>query len=299
MTEPQVDEIRTLLLKRSPRIANMYALSPFVWREGPVYKLLLRIVPREADPAKKIARIHYGESTDGLTFNVEDEPLISGEESGEDRDGCEDPTVAMVDGKYYIYYTGWNEAQKRGQLMLAAGTDLRHLQKCGVALPWSSDFQNPKEATLARASDGTWRLFFEFAAGDASKIGVAASPGAGGPWTILEPLWHARPDRWDAWHLSTGPIVDDDSGNPMMFYNGATADAKWRIGWIRFDTSYSRVVARSNDPMITPPSPRTRGATDIAFAASAIELPDGINLYYSVSDEDLYRATLRLGTGNA
>lgn len=253
------------------------------------------MVPRETDPAKKIARIHYGESRDGLTFTVDDEPLLGPGESGEDRDGCEDPTALTVDAKYYVYYTGWNEAQKRGQLMLASGTDLQHLQKCGVALAWSPEFQNPKEATVARTSDGTWRLFFEFAAGAVSKIGIAASESVAGPWRIREPLWHARPDHWDAWHLSTGPIVAEDSENPIMFYNGATADARWRIGWVRFNSSYSRVIARSDDPLITPPPPRTAGATDIAFAASATAAPEGINLYYSVSDEDLYRATVRLG----
>jgi len=35
-----------------------------------------------------------------------------------------------------------------------------------------------------------------------------------------------------SWNLSTGPIISRDGQPPVMFSNGATADARWRIGWI-------------------------------------------------------------------
>jgi predicted GH43/DUF377 family glycosyl hydrolase len=78
-----------------------------------------------------------------------------------------------------------------------------------------------------------------------------------------------------------------------MFYNGATRDAKWRIGWIRFDPNYHVVIERCDDPLIVPPTPKT-DETDIAFAASAITEDELIRVYYSVADQHMRRATLRL-----
>jgi len=109
---------------------------------------------------------------------------------------------------------------------------------------------------------------------------------------VQPPLFEARPDQWDAWHLSTGPIIISDPERPVMFYNGATQDAHWRIGWIAFNAEYTRVVARGGAPVIVPPKPEG-DATDIAFAASAVEVDDTIFLYYSIADKDMVRAVLR------
>jgi beta-1,2-mannobiose phosphorylase / 1,2-beta-oligomannan phosphorylase len=278
------------LLASGP-LASFYQLSPFVWRENDELHVLVRAVPQSEEPAKKIARIYHGVSGDGLVFQMDDAPAIMPGPQRDDRDGCEDPTVAVVDGTVYVYYTGWNQTEHRGCLMLAAGKDPAHLGKRGVALPSTREHANPKEAEIARADDATWRLFFEFASDNASKIGSATAESVTGPWRTGEPPFAARPDRWDSWHLSTGPAVTIE-GTPVMFYNGATRDAKWRIGWIRFDPSYGRVLERCDDPVIVPPEPKG-DETDIAFAASALTEGDLIRVYYSVADEYMHRATFR------
>lgn len=294
MTDFTIVDTAAMQLDRTGPLVDMYALSPFVWREGRLYKMLLRAVPRSDNPAEKIARVYYGESHDGLRFAMRGEPAIAPGPGQEDLDGCEDPTLAMAGGQYYVYYTGWNESTKRGQLLLASGPDPERLTKRGVVLPWTSERKNPKEATIVRAGDGSWRLFFEYAAGDKSRIGIASAPDAAGPWTILRPLFEARPGSWDSWHLSTGPIVYGDSGEPVMFYNGATRGADWRIGWVTFDERYLAVTNRCDGPLITPPAQREADATDIAFAASAVEETGEISLYYSIADKDLRRARVLL-----
>jgi predicted GH43/DUF377 family glycosyl hydrolase len=279
-----------LTVERPDSLRDTYLLSPFVWREA-AYRMLLRVVPRHDDPAKKIARVHYGESSDGLRFTLFDAPAVA-PGAQDDSDGCEDPTVCIVGGRYYVYYTGWNERAKRGQLLLAEGSDVLQLEKRGTILPWTPERKNPKEATVVQAGDGSWRMFFEYAADERSKIGLARASAVNGPWVIAEPLFEARAESWDSWHLSTGPIVSTPAGEPVMFYNGATQDAKWRIGWITFDSNYRRVVDRCGDPLIVPPAKREAGATDIAFAASALVENLGAYLYYSVADKDMYRAAV-------
>ncbi|MBC5823533.1 MAG: hypothetical protein GIW99_07470 [Candidatus Eremiobacteraeota bacterium] len=290
-----VVEIKALELERKSPLAEMYTLSPFVWREGAgaEYNLLVRAVPHSDIPAEKIARVHYGVSSDGLHFKMSDRPAIAPGPGDDDKDGCEDPTLAIVDETYYVYYTGWNETSKRGQLLLASGPAPEKLRKRGVALPWTPEAENPKEATIVQAGDGSWRLFFEYAAGGASKIGIASAPAVGGPWTVHDPLFDTRSDRWDSWHLSTGPVLSCDPQRPIMFYNGATEQVEWRIGWIVFDERFTRVVARCEEPMIAPPPRGTPEDTDIAFAASSVEEGDDIYLYYSIADKDMFRATVR------
>lgn len=78
-----------------------------------------------------------------------------------------------------------------------------------------------------------------------------------------------------------------------MFYNGATEKGVWRIGWIEFDAEFERVLERCEDPVIVPHQRLTGQDTDIAFAASCIARGmHRCDLFYSVSDKDMYRAVL-------
>lgn len=287
-----VTYIEALQIDCDPPLSKMYKLSPFVWKTQRGYEMLIRAVPHSEIPAEKIARIYHGWSEDGLRFRMGCEPVIAPGPDEDDLDGCEDPTLAIVDGTYYVYYTGWNERRKRGQLLLASGHDPEHLEKRGVALASLPECENPKEATIVSAADGSWRLFFEYANGGASKIGIAAGNAVTGPWHVFNAPFDARADNWDSWHLSTGPVCTQSAG-PVMFYNGATRDAAWRIGWVSFDPSFERITGRSADPLIAPPAQREADATDIAFAASAIDAGESIALYYSIADKDMYCARIR------
>jgi len=279
----------------SPELAGMYKLSPFVWKTDDHVELLLRVVNYSDVPSEKVARVHRGLSLDGLRFALGTSPVIApGEdvENAYDSGGCEDPTVAFVDGTYYVYYTGWNEHLKRGELLLASGDSLERLEKRGIALPSTAETRNPKEAEIVPVDDGTWRLFFEYAHDGRSKIGIASSPSVAGPWTIGAPLFEARPG-WDEWHLSTGPVIGGGDVLPVMFYNGATRNVDWRIGWVLFDPTFTRVVARCEHPIVMPGERRFAEDTDKAFAASAVIDGDRIRLYYSIADRHVMRATIR------
>jgi beta-1,2-mannobiose phosphorylase / 1,2-beta-oligomannan phosphorylase len=293
MREPLRFEViadETMHVHAREPLASFYQLSPYVWRTDAGFEVMLRAVPHSDDPAQKVARIYHGRSSDGLAFHMDDEPAIAPGPEPEDRDGCEDPTVAVVSGTTYVYYTGWNQMKHSGCLMLASGPDASQLVKRGASLQSRPGIANPKEAEIALAEDASWRLFFEYADQDASRIGLAASGHVDGPWNVGAPPFERRPANWDAWHLSTGPTVVVD-GTPVMFYNGATRDAKWRIGWIRFDAAYTHVLERCDDPLIAPPAPKGDD-TDIAFAASALCEGDLIHVYYSVADRYVRRATV-------
>lgn len=295
MTGFTLIDSQTLTLERCRRLAEMYVLSPFVWRDGETWHMMLRAVPpRDDDPRLKMAEIFYGTSEDGRHFVMDDAPTIFPGPELADIDGCEDPTVQRHEETFHVWYTGWNHAEQTGRLLRASGSDPRRLEKQGLAIDSSGDFTNPKESTVVPDGEGGWRLFFEYAEDKASVIGVADSKSLHGPWTNLRRLTDPRPDRWDSWHLSTGPIVGVGTDRPVMFYNGASRDAKWRIGWIAFDRTFSRIVERCDGPVVGAPDGLNDGWTDIAFAASAVEEPSGdVWLYYSVADRELTRALIQ------
>ena len=292
----EVVETKPLTLGRRNRLVDMYVLSPFVWRDGTVFRILLRAVPRRDDePRLKMAEIWHGASDDGLHFEMDAAPVIFPGPELTDLDGCEDPTVLVAGGRLRVWYTGWNQQQQTGCLLLARGDDVAKLAKAGLALPSRAPFSNPKEASVALRKGAGARLYFEYADHDASLIGQADADDLDGPWgDVAQSPLQPRPEAWDAWHLSPGPLVGVGGGSPVMFYNGATQSAEWRIGWVRFDAKLERVVERSADPLIEPDE-HSGAATDIAFAASAVEMRSQTWLYYSQSDQNLRRAVLKGG----
>ncbi|MFT3727688.1 MAG: hypothetical protein QM759_07685 [Terricaulis sp.] len=287
-----VEAIEPLKIEDGEAIKDRDLFSPYVWEERGKFHMLVRAAPRVVSETGNTGMIHYGVSDDGLRFQVREQPIIA-PDSDLDVGGCEDPTVIKWKDEYIVYYTGVDATRRSGQMLYASGPSIDKLTKRGVALPSSKSEGNTKEATIERTADGHWRLFYEFARDEASLIGVAIGDGVGGPWHEQKQPFAPREDLWDNWHLSPGPLLTTDPDMPVMFYNGATIDARWRIGWVAFKRDCLTVVDRCIEPLITPPPPKNRGDTDIAFAASIVVREGQIHLYFSRADQLMFRAVIR------
>ena len=290
-----VEEIQHLTIRGPEAVTGRSLMSPYVWQE-PDGRLgiMLRAVPGEGVPRTDTGQIWAGWSKDGITFDMCAKPSLIGGPKQDDIGGVEDPTVLrMEDGSYVVYYTGVASDMAHGEMFYATGPAPDRLTKTAVAMASTKSMGNTKEATVGRTADGHWRLFYEYAAEDASRVGLAVGDGVGGPWRELPTPFMPRENGWDNWHLSTGPMLMDDPDRPVMFYNGATRDARWRIGWIAFSRDCLSVVDRCIQPLLTPPPVADRTGTDIAFAASVIVDKGVIWLYYSLEDCRLARARIR------
>jgi predicted GH43/DUF377 family glycosyl hydrolase len=291
-----VEQLDEVTIGEGSPIAGMKLMSPFVWREDGAYRVLLRGVPNPQTATTPTGVIAAGKSADGLNFQIKPDLAIIPETAPEapDAGGCEDPTVLLgKDGRYLVFYTGVDAPREQGCMMLAAGDTLSTLVKQEVVIKAPKGEGNIKEAALARCSSGEWRLFYEYARDNASRIGIARAPRPEGPWQSMPDPFTIREKSWDNWHLSTGPIVQMPGFDPVMFYNGATIDARWRIGWISFDADFTRVTGRGLEPVLVPPPAVDRAADDIAFAASTVIEGDRIALYFSIEDCTLRRALIR------
>ena len=80
----------------SEPLASFYQLSPFVWRQNDALHIMIRAVNHSERASEKVARIYHGRSLDGLNFYMDESPAIAPGSDSADHDGCEDPTVALV-----------------------------------------------------------------------------------------------------------------------------------------------------------------------------------------------------------
>ncbi|MGN6358291.1 MAG: glycosidase [Novosphingobium sp.] len=291
----QIDIVQLDIAGENGLLSGHDLMSPYAWKVDGRIHLLVRVLKNPLGASDPTGVIYAAVSDDGLLFTTKPEPAIIPGPDAVDAGGVEDPTVVLSsDENLLVFYTGVDARREQGSLLVAAGSDLTHLTKRQVTLQAPEGEGNIKEATVAKGADGRYRLFYEYAKDQASRIGLALSDDPEGPWEVVADPFTIRENSWDNWHLSTGPIVARKGRAPVMFYNGATADARWRIGWIAFDENYSRVVARGLEPLLVPPPPEERAGTDIAFAASCLDEGDGdIFLYYSLEDRLLRRARVR------
>lgn len=295
-----VEELQQVELRGPDELMSRDLMSPYVWRDpdGRI-GIMVRAVQKLDTKWTDTGQIWAGWSADGVSFDMLAQPSLVPGPDDRDIGGVEDPTVLiMPDKSYVVYYTGVAADMTHGEMFYACGPSPDQLTKTGVALASTKTMGNTKEATVVRTRHGQWALFYEYAAEIeegrlASRIGLAVGPSVAGPWQERPTPFMPREDSWDNWHLSPGPVLMDDPDRPVMFYNGATKDARWRIGWVAFDRKRHEVLDRCIEPLITPPPVDDRTATDIAFAASIIEQDGNIWLYYSLEDRKLARARLR------
>lgn len=292
----RIDVVQLDIARRPDGLLAGYDLmSPYVWEDDGRMSLLVRVLANPLGPDDPTGVIYSGYSSDGLFFTVDPQPALEpGADGAADAGGVEDPTVVIGERPHLmLFYTGVDARREQGSLLVCSGPDLARLHKDKVLLTAPEGAGNIKEATVARGADGRWRLFFEYALDGASRVGLAIADAPTGPWRAVEDPFGIREQLWDNWHLSTGPILEREGEPPVMFYNGATDDARWRIGWIAFDENYTRVVDRCIEPLLVPPPPKERAGTDIAFAASCLDRDPDIHLYYSLEDRLLRRAIVR------
>ena len=289
----EVERVDAVIVDGPEDLISKNLMSPFVWRAGrhdAGLMTLIRAVRRHRDEEMESGRIWYGRSaSDGLVFRMDDAPVLVPSPHGKDSTGCEDPTVVATDQGYVVYYTGV-DADKTGHLLYATGKDMHSLEKRGVALPNFKGEKNSKEATVLRDRD-RWRLMYEYSHDGHSRISLTDGDRPDGPWHDQADPFGPRPDHWDSWHLSTGPLLMDKPETPVMFYNGADRSPDWGIGWVALSADLRSVVARCDGPLISPPTDAT-GPRDIAFAASVVNTEGTIWLYYSRNDRELKRATI-------
>jgi predicted GH43/DUF377 family glycosyl hydrolase len=284
--EPQLLEFRL-----PPEIADFYVLSPFAMYRAEKYEMVVRLVNRDDDPAKKISRIHYAASEDGVRFEVGREVITPGGADEPDSAGCEDPpsqAMANRTSSSTRATTRGNNVHRCRQRAAGASTHCTNADRCCFG---TKHLQIRRKLRSSRRRGGS-RMFFEYARDGASHIDVTDAAQLDGPWTYGTSPLEPRSRNFDSWHLSPSSVMRRADGTHVLFYNGSSKETAWRINYAILDETATVVVERPQAALIHPFNLQSDDA-DIAFAASALLDPAGaVWLYYSIADRTPYRSQI-------
>ena len=290
---------------------SLSLFNPTAIQAGSKTVLLFR-----AQDAKKISRIGYAESSDGLHFKVRPEPVLSPEAPYERNGGVEDPRVVHIGGTYYLTYTGYDTHS--AQLCLATSTDLIHWQRRGVIMPaykgaWNTQWTK-SGAILPEKIAGKWWMYYLGSRTDTDGkqrdyMGLANSTDLL-HWTDAtdQPVLERRPGAFDSRVMEPGPAPMLIGAGILLLYNGADDKLVYGPGWVLFDRKNPRrVLARSGKAFVSPELPweRTGTVPNVIFLEGAIVRervgPNALKLtgYYGAADKYIGALDITVNAGSA
>lgn len=278
----------------------MGAFNPAAIQVGAKTILLFR-----AQDAKKTSRIGYAESVDGRTFTVDAEPVLSPSTDYEKDGGVEDPRVVLIDGIYYLTYTGYNLHD--AQLCLATSRDLRHWQRAGVILPayqgtWNKQWTKSGAIVPQKINGKWWMYYLGTAPGPDGKtrdmMGLASSDDLL-HWkdATQKPVLDVHLNAFDSRVMEPGPPPIVTSAGILLLYNGADDQLVYRPAWVLFDAKDPRrVMARAERPFIEPKLEWERVGTvpNVIFLEGAVGDLSNLTGYYGAADKYVGAMRLRI-----
>lgn len=241
-------------------------------------------------------------SKDGIRFEADREPLLKPETDYEKKGGLEDPRLVLIDGTYYLTYTGYNG--KDAQLCLASSKDLKTWTRHGVILPaykgsWNRGWTKAG-AIVDRKINGKYWMYYLGTVDDADQMGVASSTDLIN-WSddLDHPVLPKRPGKFDSRVVEPGPAPFLTDRGILLIYNGADDKLVYRTGWVLFDRNDpTKVLARSDSPLLEPElSWEIEGQVpNVVFVEGAIKDGERLILYYGGADSVTGVAETRLET---
>lgn len=256
-----------------------------------------------------VSHIGIARSKDGLHFERETEPVLSPATEYETR-GVEDPRVSLIEGTYYMTYTGFDGVTPL--LCLATSTDLYTWERHGPMLPefdswatlaWTKQLgrqsrpHNKAGVIWPEKIDGLYWMWFGEGA-----IYYATSPDLK-TWTAgdqLAPIHTGTPGSWDQDLVEIGPppVLTED-GKLLFLTNGARImsiterKVDYRCGQILIDPNEpTKVVAATTDPWLQPQTfEDTHGlVANVTFVQGLVHFGGRWIAYYGQSDTTLAAA---------
>ena len=221
-------------------------MSPYVWRQADGrLGIMVRAVPPLDGPQTDTGVVWYGTSDDGQRFGMTDAPVIAPGPGPEDEGGIEDPTVLRWHDDIVVYYTGVTADHSTGQMLYAVGPSPTELYKKGVALASSKSKGNVKEGDGRAHRRGQVAAVLRIRSRARVLDRHGHRPGRGrAVGGRCRRLWLRASTRGTTGTCRPARCCSTDPECPVMFYNGATRDARWRIGWVAFDRDCLKVVDR-------------------------------------------------------
>lgn len=262
-------------------------LNPSAWSDGDGVTLFLRV-----QDEGMTSRIHVARSADGVSFDIDPNPILEPTEDYELPGGCEDPRVAVVDGTAYMTYTGYSgEGDAAAARMCLATTDdvsgWRGWEKHGPVFGDMSEADDGRvwykagQVCPERVDGRLWMYWGEKGVRVASsEDGILWEQEPGGPAAAM------RPGMFDSDIAEVGTVARVPGGL-LLVYNGADASGAYRSGQMLWNAADPReLLERSDRPFLEPDEPlEDEGEVDdVVFSEGLARLGGEWLLYFGMAD---------------
>lgn len=238
-----------------------------------------------------ISHLRIARSKNGRDFKVEEEPFIFPSTRHEIY-GIEDARITEIDKKYYIYFSAASEVG------------------VGEALVETEDFQKYKHLGMIFAPENKDVLIFPEKINEKYYALHRPVPHSNGHpemwiaesdnlryWGNHQHLIGLREGMWDSARIGGGAVPVKTEHGWLAFYHGADKDHFYCMGAVLLDLNDpSKVVARSNQPILIPEKPyEIEGFFGgVVFSCGVIVEGDTIKMYYGVADTSMACCELSL-----
>lgn len=263
-------------------------------RHGDKIVTLLRVEKRDGTQS-----IRYGESSDGLKFDITADPMLVPTEEPwlTYEEANYDPRITKIEDTYYVTYAAENA--HGCQIGLAHSQDLKHWEKMEpIALP-----DNRNIVLFPEKINGMYyRLSRPFSTGSGG-IWVDRSPDLV-HWGVHRHIMGSRKFAWDRGKIGPGaPPLKTDAGW-LVIYHGTTPYCNglvYRLGVALLDLEDpTRVISRPAEYLLSPKESyeRVGDVPNVCFACATIRMPDDhgddLWIYYGGADQCLCLATAKV-----
>jgi predicted GH43/DUF377 family glycosyl hydrolase len=256
-------------------------------RHGGKFVMLYR-----AQDKNGTSRLGYAESSDGLHFTRDSQPVLSPEADYEKDGGVEDPRLVKFGETYYLTYTGYNK--KDAQLCLATSRDLRHWQRQGVILPaykgnWNVAWTKSGAIVPEKIKGKYWMYFLGTSADKTDQMGLAYSADLL-HWTEATdlPVLPRRAGQFDSRVVEPGPPPIVTKDRIVLVYNGADDHLVYRTGIAVFDRNDPRkLIWRSEQPVFFPEKDweKVGQVPNVVFVEGMARQGSDYLFYYGAADK--------------
>jgi len=261
--------------------------NPAVVKHGDKVVMLYR-----AQDKQGTSRLGYAESSDGIHFTQNSEPVLSPSEPYEKDGGVEDPRLVQFGDTYYLTYTGYNK--KDAQLCLATSKDLIHWERKGVIVPanqgnWNVKWTKSGAIVPEKINGRYWMYFLGTSADGKDQAGIAASPDLL-HWTEASqtPVLPVRPGQFDSRVAEPGPPPIITPDGIILIYNGADDRLIYRTGIAVFDRNNpAKLLWRSDTPVFVSEKDWEKAGQvpNVVFVEGMITQNDRYLFYYGGADK--------------
>jgi predicted GH43/DUF377 family glycosyl hydrolase len=247
--------------------------------------------------ADNISRLGYAVSFDGYNIDYRSPEPVFSPESREERDGCEDPRITLMDEALIMAYTAFGKYayEQVYQIGIAVTTideffknhwqgSIRKLAFPGI--------ENKNALVFPKKIGGEYLMFHRLG------LDVCLAKSANlSDWHGLKFVMGPRQFGWDSWKVGTTGLPIELNEGWLFIYHGVSNSKIYSIGTALLDRNYPEyVIYRCQEPILKPEMPYERfgKVPNVIYSCGNAQVDGKVLIYYGGADSVLAVASFDL-----